>query len=115
MVWPEEIGGKGDGGAGIQVAGGRRAQRAGAGIGGVAHDGGLKFHRAEVHMRAGEARETALVGGKTGDGGVIARVNHRRAGQRQHGLRQAAIVAQRGKHRVAVGERLFKLSERTTA
>ncbi len=73
-----------------------------------AHTGGgegrraLDFHRADDHMQADVAGETALVGGEGGGGGIISRINGRGAGQGRHGESGATVVAERQKLGIGV-------------
>ena len=64
--------------------------------------GGIRFDRADVCERANDPREAALIGGEAGTAGAA--VNGRGAGQRRHGQRGAAVIAERREQRVAAGE-----------
>ena len=79
----------------------RLAQRTGAAVGGVRHDA-AHFHRADIDARAEGKQRAALVGGETGGGGIVARIDRRAARQREHRLRAPAVVPERREIRRAL-------------
>src|SRR6185437_4507849 len=105
-----DVGGGEDGEVGGGNVGKSKTQRAAAWQMVQPQDGAIVRGRhlcldgADVHVRAGEARVGALVGGERGGGGIKAAVDGSGAEHWRHGQGGAAVVAEGCEERIDAGE-----------